>query len=113
MSNKLKSDIKKAINENIPSQKLNVVFSSRRRIGNFFQFKDKIPLDLQSHLVYKIACDKCNLIYYGLTERHIKVRYFDHMGLSTFIGKIIKGVDTAMKKHYRDENHLINKDLLQ
>ena len=110
MSNKLKSDIKKPIYENIPSYKLNIVFSSRRRIGNFFQFKDKIPLDLQSHLVYKIACDKCNLIYYGLTERHTKVRYYDHMGVSIFTGKTIKGVDTAMKKHCHDENHSINKE---
>ena len=109
-SNELKTTIKKVIMENIPLCKFNIIFSSKRRIKNFFLFKDKVPVDLQSHLIYKIQCDKCNLIYYGLTERHSKVRFFDHMGLSILTGRNIKGVDTAMKTHCREEKHSINKD---
>ena len=108
MSLKMKKNLNKIIKENIPNCKFRIIFSSKRRIRNYFQFKDKIPYDLQSHLVYKIMCDKCNLVYYGLCERHSKVRFFDHLGLSIYTGKPIKGVETAMKKHCHDENHEIS-----
>ena len=27
-------------------------------------------------------CNKCNLVYYGKTKRHFKVRVFEHLGIS-------------------------------
>ena len=107
---KLKRAITKHIKNNIPNQPVRVIFSSKRRLSNFFRFKDVIPKNLQSHLVYKINCAKCNLCYYGLTERHLKVRSYDHMGMSYLTGKPIKGVDTAMKSHCRTHNHYITMD---
>ena len=79
-------------------------------MSNFFKFKDRIPESLQSHLVYKIQCAECNLCYIGLLERHFKVRSYDHMGLSILTNKPIKGVDTAMKTHWRSKNHHIIMD---
>ena len=72
-----------------------------------------IPGGLQSHLVYKISCAGCNLCYYGLTERHFKVRAYDHLGLSIFTEKPIKGVDTAMKSHCRENNHNITMESIK
>ena len=31
------------------------------RLASFFRFKDKIPLVLQSNIVYKFVCGICNL----------------------------------------------------
>lgn len=104
----MKNNIKKLIKDNIPDCKLRILFSANRRIRNFFRFKDIIPYDLQSHLVYKISCNKCNLVYIGLCERHSKVRFYDHRGLSIYTGKRIKGIETAMNKHCRDEGHDID-----
>ena len=101
----LKSKITKYVKENIPDYKLRVIFSSKRRLSNFFKFKDIIPSDLQSHLVYKIQCSDCNLCYIGLSERHFKVRAFDHLGLSIYTNNPIKGVETSMKTHWRNYNH--------
>ena len=33
---------------------------------------------------------------------------YDHLGLSIYTGKTIKGVDTAMKTHWRQNKHSIN-----
>ena len=108
ISRKLKRSITKHFKSNIPNCKLRIIFSAKRRLKNFFRYKDIIPRDIQSHLVYKIPCSECNLCYYGLAERHFKVRMYDHLGLSIYTGKTIKGVDTAMKTHWRQEKHSIN-----
>ena len=107
---RLKRQIIKCIKDNIPNCNLRVVFSSKRRLSNFFKFKDKIPNDLQSHLIYKIQCAECNLCYYGLAERHYKVRAYDHLGLSIYTNKPIIGVPTAMKTHWRKSKHHITMD---
>ena len=65
---------------------------------------------MQSHLVYCIKCNDCNVIYYGLAERHLKVRGYDHLGLSYLTEKPIKGVDTAMKSHCCEKHHTISWD---
>ena len=110
MSLKIKREITKAIRTNIPSCRLRVVFTSKRRIANFFSFKDPIPVSIQSHLVYKVTCDDCNAIYYGLTDRHYKVRSYDHMGKSIRTEKPIVGIKTAMKDHCTECQHHITND---
>ena len=46
-------------------------------------------------------------------ERHFKVRAYDHFGLSILTEKPIKGVDTAMKSHWRENNHIISMDNIE
>ena len=45
-------------------------------------FKDKVPLNVRSHLLYRYTCDGCNAIYIGKTRRHYLVRVFEHLGIS-------------------------------
>ena len=47
-----------------------------------FGFKDKVPNNVRSHLLYRYTCDGCNAIYIGKTRRHYMVRVFEHLGLS-------------------------------
>ena len=55
---------------------------------------------LRSGLVYKFKCGCCNATYYGKTKRHFKVRMCEHLGVSTLIGKRVKGDnDSAIKEH--------------
>ena len=109
-SYKMKKELRKFIKLNIPGIKFRIIFTTPKQISNFFSFKDKIPKSLQSHLVYKIKCEECNLFYYGLAERHLRVRACDHLGLSILTGKPIKGVDTSMKSHWRENKHQIKWD---
>ena len=46
-----------------------------------FRFKDRQPYDLVSGLVYEYACGWCNSFYYGKTERHLKFRSGEHIGI--------------------------------
>ena len=78
----IRTKLNKFINENFPFCKLQVIFSSNNRLRNFFNFKDKIPTGVRSHILYRYSCDGCNAIYLGKTRRHYKVRVFEHLGIS-------------------------------
>ena len=106
----IKRSILTAIRMNIPSYRVRIVFTSKRRLQNFFSFKDVIPESLQSHLVYKIKCDDCHVIYYGLTDRHFKVRSYEHQGKSFRTEKPLVGIKTAMRTHCADCHHSISND---
>ena len=78
----VKKRLQKWIAAYYPQCKLQVIFNSNNRLRNLFNFKDKIPLNVRSHLIYRYTCDSCNTIYIGKTRRHYAVRVFEHLGLS-------------------------------
>ena len=55
-----------------------------------FRFKDHLSYDLVSGVVYKYRCGSCNSSYYGETDRHLKVRCGEHIGISPLTSKKIK-----------------------
>ena len=59
------------------------IFVNPLKINNLFQFKDRIPVDMRSNLVYLYTCPRCNRgTYIGCTERMLKVRVDCHRGVS-------------------------------
>ena len=59
-----------------------VIFKSRRKLSNMFRFKDHVPYNLVSGVVYEYTCGRCSSSYYGETERHLKVRSGENIGIS-------------------------------
>ena len=66
-------------------------------------FKDCLPVNLVSGVVYKYMCDRCNSTYYGETDRHVKVRPGEHNGISPLTFK-----KTKPSKESAIRNHLLN-----
>lgn len=88
--------------------KLRVVFVSNFRLKNKFKFKDPIPKDLRSLVLYTYKCNSCNAIYHGKTKRHYKVRINEHLGMSIVTEKSLKfnAKDaTAIREHCHGGNH--------
>ena len=46
---------------------------------NYFSYKEPIPDDLKSFLVYTLTCASCSSIYIGKTCRHFKNRIGEHI----------------------------------
>ena len=67
--------------------KIKVIFNSTTRLSNFFRFRDKMPFNLRSTVVYKFACGRCNATSYGEICRHLNVRVGQHSGVSLLTGK--------------------------
>ena len=79
---KLRTNLTKLVNKYYPHCTLRVIFNSNNRLRNAFSFKDKIPLSVRSHLIYRFTCNSCNAVYIGKTRRHYLVRIFEHLGIS-------------------------------
>ena len=67
---------------------IELVFNSFK-IKNHFSYKDQIPNDLKSSLVYRFACAGCSSTYIGENCRHFKTR----------IGENIKSFDIFKHLH--------------
>ena len=75
IKNKLSKLCKEFCKENF---NIKLVFNSFK-IKNYFSYKDPIPDDLKSFLVYKFTCVSCSCSYIGETCRDFKTRIEDHI----------------------------------
>ena len=73
--NKLSKLCKEFCKENF---NMKLVFNSFK-IKSYFSYKDPIPDDLKSFLVYKFTCASCRSSYIGKTCHHFKTRIVEHI----------------------------------
>ena len=59
-----RTKLRKSLEGLLNSCKLQVVFKSQKKLSSVFRFKDHLPFDLVSGVVYKYTCSKCNSTYY-------------------------------------------------
>ena len=89
------------------SCKLHIVFKSQRRLSNVFCFKDRLLSDLVSGVVYKYTCGRCSFTYYGETDRYLKVRVGEHIGISFLTFKKTKpSKESAIRDHLLNCNNI-------
>ena len=93
--------------------KLEIAFKYQTKLFNSFQFKDPIPKDFMSGVVYKFQCGFCNESYYGESIRHLDTRSGQHIGMSPLTGKKIKPINnSAVRDHLLHCNYLPSFDSL-
>ena len=86
LSSNLKQKLRTCFKNSLPQCNIKIILKSTNRLSSLFRFKDVIPKELQSHLVYKSSCGNCNVTYYGKTERYLNVRSSEHIGISHLTG---------------------------
>ena len=75
LSHHIKNKLSKLCKENF---NIKLVFNSFK-IKNYFSYKDPIPDDLKSFLVYKFTCASSSTSYIGKTCRHFKTSIEEHI----------------------------------
>ena len=75
------------------------MFRSKTRLGNKSRFKDRIPKDLTSSVVYKFQCGHCAEYYYGKYVRNLKVRIGEHIGTSPLTKKQVKPKNSSLANY--------------
>ena len=68
-----------------------------------FRFKDRVPYDLVSGVAYKCTCGRCSSSYYDETERHLKVRSGEHIGILPFTIKETKPSKESLIRDHLSE----------
>ena len=56
---------KNVFQKSVPWGKINLTFKTHSRISHLFRYKDPIPKDLVSNIIYSYSCPSCNAGYIG------------------------------------------------
>ena len=100
LSLQTKTKLQKVFRKTLGCCKVQFVFKSQRNLSNVFRFKDRLPYDLISCVVYNFKCGRCNSSYYGETDRHLKVRSGEHIDISPLTFKKVKPkVESSVRDH--------------
>ena len=87
ISLQVRTEIRNAMKGTLNCCKLQVIFKSQRKLSNMFRFKDRVPYDLVSDVVYEYKCGRCNSCYHNEAEGRLNVRCGEHIGISPLIFK--------------------------
>ena len=104
----IKTKLRKLFSSQFPAFQLKMVLKSCIKIGSFLNFKDILPSDVRSLLVYTYTCSHCNMTYIGKTKRHHLVRMCEHLGISYKTlneSKYNPEKTTAIREHIRLSKH--------
>ena len=109
LSLKIRTNLTKIIRTYFPMCKVQIKFGSGKRLGSYFSFKDKVPLNARSLILYKFLCGGCNSAYLGKSKRHFLVRTFEHLGKSLATGNTFtynpkNSNNTAVLNHINCKN---------
>ena len=112
LSLEIRNRLKKYVNKHISNVKLMVIFRSQRRLKTLFRYKDMMPPDLQSYIVYRYTCGTCNSTYIGKTDRHRHIRWCEHLKIQPFRGGPSKSKQkpTAVHDHITGTGHVASLD---
>lgn len=108
LSIKLRKDLKILMRKYYPQINFQFVFTTGTTIASFFRHKERLPLHLNSSVVYKYTCSECNSEYIGKTIRQIQVRIDEHIGRSSRTHKILNNPSQSnIRNHANLQNHPI------
>ena len=79
----------------------------------FFKYKDTVPKELRSNVVYKYTCPQCSGTYVGETSRHLKTRIAEHRGVSARTGRQMCNVRSNIFQHRVDTGHTVTPDAFE
>ena len=107
LSLEIRNRLRKYISKHVSDCKLLIIFRSNRRLSSIFRFKDTIPQDLQSYILYQFTCGVCNNSYIGKTDRHCRIRWSEHLKMQPFRGGVSKNKQkpTAVNIHSTSTSH--------
>ena len=108
-SDELKSNLRMIIGRHFPFINLNVCFVNRNTIGSLFRFKEVLPMELTSSVVYKYCCSRCGSgCYVGSTIRPLYMRISEHAGLSYRTNKQLSNPEkSAILEHSKSCNSMV------
>ena len=81
LSFQTRTNLRKSLKDILNGCKLKTLFKSQNKLENAFSFKDGIPKELASGVVYEFHCGLGNESDYGECVKHLNVRIGEHIGI--------------------------------
>ena len=100
-SDKMKEEIYKKLTSIYNYAEFKIILTNENKIGNFFNFKDKLPTRLRSSIIYSYKCASCKTAQYiGCTSRCFQIRIDEHKGISSRTGNHLASPSfSAIREH--------------
>ena len=98
MSPNLKQKLRACFKNLLPQCNIKITLKSTYRLSTLFHFKDIIPKELHSHIVYNVLCGNCNVTNYGKTDGHLNVRSSEHIRIY-LTGKRVECKPSTVSDH--------------
>ena len=110
---KFRKKLVNLIKINFPQLSPQVIFTNPYTIKSFFHFKDSVETPMRSSLIYKYRCD-CNVTYIGATNRHLKTRISEHLGVSSRTNLALSNPPfSSIRQHCEQNNHTLKSENFQ
>ena len=105
LSLQTRTKLQKVFKRTLDCCKIQIVLKNQIHLLNVFRFKDCLPYDFVSCVVYIFQCGRCNASNYGETDKHLKVRSGEYISISPLTFKKLK---PSSKSSIRDHLLLCN-----
>ena len=102
---RMERSVNKLFEQYLPKCRIKVITKATVRLSSLFSYKDKVPGNLSSGVIYKFTCGTCNGTYIGKTKRHLKTRYCEHLGISALTGKPVRTIKPSAISDHRKVGH--------
>ena len=104
----LKHDLTQLISKFYPQFDVKLIFCNNFTIGSLLRTKEKLPVHMQTGLVYKYACEGCNTFYLGQTAKAAKTRWSQHLGVSCRTERLLGAPPySAIRNHAELSGHRV------
>ena len=111
VSSKIESELLEKLTNFYPQICFKFISVNSFKIGSFFTYKDRLPTDLRSSVVYQYTCPSCQAGYFGSTVRAFKMRTDEHRGQSWRTGlRLHNPPHSAVRDHSQVCNVPLHRD---
>ena len=108
---KIRENLQTVLSKFYPQIEFRFVPINTFKISSFFAFKDRLPSDLRSSVIYSFKCPSCHAGYIGCTQRAFKTRTDEHLGLSSRTGqRLCAPPHSAVREHSEACDTLIKRE---
>ena len=111
LSHKIQMALSDSFSKFYPDKVFRFVPMNQFRISSLFHFKDRMPADLRSSIVYLFNCPSCQAGYVGSTVRSLRTRIAEHLGQSARTGRELQSPPhSAVREHCKSCKVSPNRD---
>ena len=92
-----------------PNLNVRIAFKAKR-LGSFFNIKDKVKKEHEHNLVYETKCPDCDVTYVGEAGRRLIMRVNDHSGKDKRSHVLKHSLETGHRIISLDDTKILNKN---
>ena len=102
----LSKNLTRILSKSYPQIDFKFTFQNNFTIASFFKYKDSLPAELCSSVIYKYSCGTCHGSYIGSTTKQARIRFYQHLSRSPRTNRPVTSQShSSPRNHCETNNH--------